>query len=120
MRILIVEDDPMLVKMYKSKFESAGIEVESAHDGEEGLNKIIERKPDLVILDIMIPKMSGLEVLSSMMKNPNIAKIPVIVLSNLTHELEAKKALSLGAKEYLVKAELTPSQVAAKVRQYLQ
>lgn len=119
-KILIIEDDPLLVKMYSTKFESEGFEVISAHDGETGLKMATETIPSLIILDIMMPKLSGLDLLKKLKANPKGKNIPVIILSNLSKEEDAKNALSLGAKEYLIKASLTPAQVVAKAKSHLQ
>jgi len=117
--VLLIEDDPLLIKMYKTKFEAEGFRVLTAGDGEIGLKMALEQKIDFIILDVMMPKISGLDVLAKLKQNPKGQAIPVIVLSNLAEQEKAQKALQLGAKEFLVKANLTPSQVVAKVRQYL-
>lgn len=118
-KILIVEDDPLLTKMYTTKFITEGFEVNSAADGEEGLAKATAVTPDFIILDVMMPKLSGIDMLSRLRATEAGKNIPVIVLSNLSQEEEAKKALALGAKEYLIKANFTPSEVVTKVRMYL-
>ena len=118
-KILIVEDDPLLVKMYSTKFKSEGFDVISASDGLEGFRLAIEEKPDVIILDIMMPKMSGHDVLAKLRTNEKINKVPVIVLSNLTQQSEAQKALDLGAKEYMAKASFTPGQVVDRVKKYI-
>lgn len=118
-KVLIIEDDPLLVKMYTTKFISDGFEVVSASDGLEGLKLALEQTPDVIILDIMMPKMSGHDVLAKMHTSPKTDKIPVIVLSNLTQQSEAQKALDLGAKEYMAKANFTPGQVIERVKKYI-
>lgn len=118
-KILIVEDDPLLTKMYTTKFITEGFEVSSAADGEEGLAKATAVTPDFIILDVMMPKLSGIDMLSRLRATEKGKNVPVIVLSNLSQEEEAKKALALGAKEYLIKANFTPSEVVTKVRMYL-
>jgi DNA-binding response OmpR family regulator len=118
-KILIVEDDPLLTKMYTTKFITEGFEVTSAADGEEGLAKATAVTPDFIILDVMMPKLSGIDMLSRLRATEKGKNVPVIVLSNLSQEEEAKKALALGAKEYLIKANFTPSEVVTKVRMYL-
>jgi len=117
--VLLVEDDLLLVKMYQSKFSMEGFDFITAQDGEAGLAAILEKKPNFVILDVMMPKLSGLDVLAKMRANPTTSKIPVLMLTNLTQEAEAKRAVELGAKEYLIKAELTPKEVVEKVKEYL-
>jgi len=118
--VLLIEDDSLLVKMYKTKFEAEGFRILTAGDGEAGLKMALEQKPDFIILDVMMPKISGLDVLAKLQQDPKGQAIPVIVLSNLAEQEKAQKALQLGAKDFLVKANLTPSQVVAKVRQYLE
>lgn len=118
-KVLIIEDDPLLVKMYTTKFSSDGFEVISASDGLEGLKLALEKVPDVIILDIMMPKMSGHDVLAKMRTSSKTNKIPVIVLSNLTQQSEAQKAIDLGAKEYMAKANFTPGQVIERVKKYI-
>ena len=117
--ILLIEDDSLLIKMYKTKFTAEGFEVLVAEEGESGLKMALENPVSFIILDVMMPKLSGIEVLENLRQNPKGKAIPVIVLSNLDREEKAKKALSLGAKEFLVKANFTPTQVVEKVRKYL-
>jgi DNA-binding response OmpR family regulator len=117
--ILIVEDDPLLVKMYTTKFNKEGFEVSTAQDGEEGLTVAASKKIDFMIVDVMMPRLSGIDMLARLRQDPKYQAIPVIVLTNLTQKEEAVKLQGLGVKEYLVKANLTPSEVVAKVKQYL-
>ncbi len=118
-KILLVEDDPMLIKMYSAKLKSENFDVVSAEDGEEGLEVALKEKPDLIILDVMMPKLSGIDMLAKLRADSYGKNVPVIVLSNLSQETESKRALELGAKEYLLKADLTPTQVVEKIRKYL-
>jgi DNA-binding response OmpR family regulator len=118
-RILIVEDDPLLVKMYTTKFSREGFAVVSAQDGEEGLEAALNTPIDFMILDVMMPRLSGIDMLERLRANPKGKDIPAIVLTNLTQKEEAVKLQALGVKEYLVKASLTPSEVVEKVKQYL-
>lgn len=119
-KILIVEDDRLLATMYKQKFERDGYEVSTAFDGVEGLQKIREEKPTLVLLDIMMPKMHGLEVLEEAKRDPEIKDIPIVLLTNLARgEEDINRGLELGAIAYLVKSQLRPSQVVAKVKELL-
>lgn len=117
--ILIIEDDPLLLKMYKTKLETEGFQVLTADEGESGLKLALTQKVDFVLLDIMMPKMSGIDFLTSLRQNPQGKNLPVLVFSNLIDEEKLQKAKALGVKEYLIKADLTPTQVVAKVRQYL-
>ena len=118
--ILLIEDDSLLIKMYKTKFTAEGFEVIVAEEGESGLKMALENPVNFIILDIMMPKLSGLEVLETLRQHPKGKTIPVIVLSNLDQEEKAQKALQLGAKEFLVKANFTPAQIVEKVRKYLE
>jgi DNA-binding response OmpR family regulator len=115
-RILLIEDDTLLVKMYRTKFEKEGFEVLPAYDGLSGLKIALEEDIDLIILDIMLPKLSGLDLLAKLRQYPKGKNIPVIVLTNLTQQKDAEKSISLGAKEFLIKANLTPGVVIEKVR----
>lgn len=117
--VLFIEDDPLLLKMYETKFKSEGFKVLAAQDGEEGLRLASSERVDLIILDLMMPKLSGLDMLERLRSQSHGKTHVVIVLTNLTKEEEIKRAMDLGVKEYLVKADLTPNEVAAKVKAYL-
>lgn len=118
-KILIVEDDRTLLKMYQTKLTLENFEVEAAYDGEEGLEKLKTTSPNLVLLDLAMPKLDGFEFLKKMMADASLKKIPVVVFSNLGQESDVEKAKDLGAKDYLIKANLTPKQVVEKIKQYL-
>ena len=118
-KILIIEDDPFLNEMYVTKFTQANFEVEVAIDGQEGLQKIEKNKPDLILLDIVLRKMDGFEILEKIKNNPQLKKIPVVLLTNLGQRNEVEKGLSLGADEYIIKAHFTPTAVVAKVKEIL-
>lgn len=117
--VLIVEDDPLLVKMYKAKLVSEEFEVLTAGDGQAGLELALSQGPDAIILDVMMPKLSGLDMLRMLSKDPKGSKIPVLVLSNLSQSDEAQQAKELGAKAFMVKANFTPKQVIEKLKLYL-
>lgn len=117
--ILVVEDDPLLVKMYRTKFASEGFSVLSADDGMKGLKLALEREPKAIVLDIMMPMLSGLDMLQRLRADERGKNIVVVVLSNLSSEEESKRARDLGVKEYLLKANYTPKEVVDKVKQYL-
>jgi len=117
--ILLIEDDPLLVRMYKDKFENEGFKVSVSDNGEEGLTLVQNERVDMIILDILMPKLSGLDFLRRLRQNGKTKDIPVIVLSNLSQREDQEKALNLGVKEYLLKANLTPSQVVEKIRFHL-
>ena len=118
-RVLLIEDDPPMVKMYSTKLQMEGFEVEVAYDGEKGLEKTEEWKPDLVVLDLMIPKMGGMDVLKQIRANPKTKNVPVLILSNLSQEQDVQLAKELKVKEFLVKANFTPGQVVEKIKQSL-
>jgi len=118
-KILMVEDDVLLINMYSTKFASEGYEVISAQDGLAGLTMAMSNKPDIIVLDIMMPKLSGLDFLQKLRSDAWGQSVPVIVLSNLSQEGDARKAIALGVKEYLIKANLTPGQVSEKIKSYL-
>lgn len=117
--ILIVEDDPLLVTMYTTKFKKEGFHVLSASDGEAGLKLATENKVDFMILDVMMPKLSGIDMLTRLRQTPSGKATPTIVLTNLSDQAENERIKNLGVKEYLVKANLTPSEVVGKVKKYL-
>jgi len=114
-KILIIEDEKVLLEILEKKLATQGYEVLVAKDGEEGLQKMKEAKPDLILLDIIMPKKDGFEVLTEMNKNADIADIPVIVISNSGQPVEIDRALKLGVKDYLIKTEFDPEEVINKV-----
>ncbi len=119
-KILIVEDDRFLRELMVRKLKMADFEVIEAEDGQEGLKKIKEEKPNLVLLDLILPEMDGFEVLEQKRKDEEIKDIPVIILSNLGQKEEIDRGLQLGAKDYLVKAHFSPSEIVEKVKLFLQ
>lgn len=119
-KIALIEDDALLVRMYQKKLESDGFEVVTAEDGKSGLDLIAKEKPDLVLLDIMMPVMNGFEVLEQLKKEESTKKIPVVILTNLgTDEEDANKGLELGAIAYLIKSDVVPADVVAKAKEIL-
>lgn len=119
--VLIVEDDAFLVRAYEVMLTSQGYAVKIAADGERALEEIQGMPaPTLVLLDLMLPKKSGFEVLEAMGKNPSLAGIPVIVLSNLGQPADIERAKALGAKAYFVKADTPLENVVETIRQYAQ
>jgi DNA-binding response OmpR family regulator len=119
-KILIVEDDKFLRELIVKKLSSEGYEVPEAVNGEEGVKKIEEEKPDLVLLDLILPGMDGFEVLTQIKKNSELAQIPVIILSNLGQKEDIEKGLNLGAVDYLIKAHFTPNEIIEKVKKILE
>ena len=118
-KILFVDDDNFLRKVYKSELSEQGYEVILAADGEEGLEKAQISDPDLIILDMIMPRKNGFEVLTELQNNTSTQNIPVIILSNLGQEDDVKKGLDLGAVDYLVKDNITLTVIVDKVNQYL-
>jgi len=118
MKILLIEDDKFLRTVLEKKLLAEGFEVVSAVDGDEALEKIISDKPDLILLDIILPKKSGFLVLENIKKDPELRKLPVIIISNLGQEEDIQKGLSLGAIEYFVKAKISLEDIIKKVKQY--
>lgn len=117
--VLIVEDDTLLAKMYESKLRHEGLDVVIAPDGETGLSVALHTKPSLILLDVMMPKLSGIDMLQELRKDAWGHNVPVIILSNLSEKDEGERARELGVKEYLVKASLTPAEIAMKIKSYL-
>lgn len=118
-KILIIEDDAFLGGVLVQKLTAADYEARLAEDGVTGLAEIRKWKPDLVLLDIILPKMNGYEILEEKFKDKKIASIPVIVISNSGQPVEINRALALGVKDYLVKAQFDPEEVMVKVRTQL-
>jgi CheY-like chemotaxis protein len=118
-KILIVEDDPLMSRMYQKIFTFEGYEVEMAQDGEDGLEKVRSTKPTLVLMDIMMPKMNGLQALEKLKADPETKAIPVIMLTNLAGQQDAETALSKGAIKYIIKSEFEPKQVVNMVKEIL-
>lgn len=115
-KVLIVEDDKFLRDLITQKLSAENLDVVIAQDGEEGIKKIEEEKPDLVILDLLLPAIDGFEVLKRMKENPKITDIPVIILSNLGQKDDVERGMALGAKDYMIKAHFTPSEIVDKVK----
>jgi len=119
-KILIVEDDKILSKYLSASFkEDATFEIITAGDGEQGEKLAKEVKPDLILLDIIMPKQNGFEVLRKIKADPKIKKTPVIMLSNLSQPNDIKKARELEAKDFLVKVDFDPEEIIVKVKALL-
>lgn len=118
-KILIVEDDSLLIRMYQKIFESQGYQVDLAADGQEGLDKARANKPTLILLDVMMPKMNGMQVLEQLKKEPDTKNIPIVMLTNLAGESDAEQALAKGAIKYIIKSQYKPQEVEAMVKQIL-
>lgn len=118
-KILFVEDDPLIVKIYSTRLTADGYQVLAAENGEEGLRIAEQELPDLVVLDIMMPKMDGYAVLEKIRANEKLSLIPILIYSNLTQEEEIARAKKMGATEFITKANVSPTEMVAKIKQYL-
>lgn len=122
--ILLVEDDPFLIDIYTTKLKAAGFKIDFAEDGEAGLEKIKEIKPDLLVLDIVLPHINGWEILEKIQRE-NLAErkgkksMKIVILSNLGQKAEVEKGLEMAADKYLIKAHYTPSEVVEEIKKTL-
>ena len=114
--ILVIEDDKFLRELMAQKLIKEGFKISEAVDGEEGLKKIKEEKPGLVLLDLILPGIDGFEVLSRMKEDPEVSQTPVIILSNLGQREDVERGLKLGATDYLIKAHFTPGEIIEKIK----
>jgi len=118
-KILIIEDEQYLADLYKLKFDSEGYNVSVAYDGKAGIEEAKKFKPDIILLDIVMPVMDGYETLVELKKSEETKDITVYILSNLGQADEIKRGLSEGADNYLIKANMTPNQLVNRVRKAL-
>ncbi|HEV8601157.1 MAG TPA: response regulator [Patescibacteria group bacterium] len=117
--LLLIEDNPLLTGMYRAAFEKAGLDVAFAHDGETGLKLAKDKKPDVILLDLLMPGMDGMSVLRELKKDGTTSKIKVIILTVVTDDEAKKKAEELGADGYLIKSELTLAEIVKKILSFL-
>lgn len=115
-KILIVEDDSFVIDIYHTKLSQEGYEVIEARNGIEAMKKLEEIRPDLILLDIIMPYMDGLEVLRKIKKDEKLKTIPIILLTNLSQKEEINEGLGLGVDDYLIKSHFTPSEVLEKIK----
>lgn len=118
-KVLIIEDDPPYRKIYKRKFEVSGFQVETAEDGVEGLEKMRTFGPDIVFVDLMMPKMDGFQVIHHAKADPVLKDIPIVVLTNLSTSDDAHKVLQGGALALLVKSDTEPNAIVEKANEIL-
>lgn len=118
-KILIIEDEKILTEMYHDTFVNAGFEVISSVEAGKALVIAKKEKPDLIILDILLPNENGIGFLKKLREDPEISSIPVIVFTNYDDSEEQRKARDLGVKDYLIKANFTPKQFVMRVKRYL-
>lgn len=117
--IALIEDDTFLAGLYVTKLTMEQFEVKLAMDGVEGLKMIQEIKPDLVLLDIRLPKLDGFEVLKQLRASPPLKQLPIILLTNVGTRADVERGLALGANYYIIKAHFLPSEVVAKIKEFL-
>jgi two-component system, OmpR family, phosphate regulon response regulator PhoB len=117
--LLIVEDDLELAEMYATKFKDSGFLVDVAHNGAEGYAKMKAKNPDLVLMDMVMPELSGLEAVRMAKADETIRNIPIIMLTNQSDDSDVKAAMDAGANQYILKADLTPSQVIDVIKDVL-
>jgi len=118
-KILIIEDEELLYNLLQRKLETEGYEVSIAKDGVEGLEMMKEMKPDLILLDIVMPNKNGFEVMEEIQADETLKDIPIIVISNSGQPVEIDKAKKLGARDWLIKTEFDPQEVIEKVRKQI-
>lgn len=118
-KIMIVEDDSFVLDIYQTKLSQEGYTVIEARNGAEAMKKLEKEKPDLLLLDIVMPYMDGIEVLKKIKDREDLKNMPVILLTNLSQKEEINVGLGLGASDYLIKSHFTPSEVMEKIKIYL-
>lgn len=118
-RVLVAEDDVFLSQLLSTSLERAGIKVLKAFDGEAALETIKKERPDLILLDIILPKKSGFEVAEEITSNPMLRSIPIIIISNLGQDSDVARGMALGVVEYLIKAKVSVDDLVTKVQDYL-
>lgn len=116
-KVLLIDDAPEVHTMYSIELKGRGYDVVEAFDGEEGLVKAKAEKPDAILLDIMMPKIDGIVLLTKLKEDPELKNIPVIMLTNFGQENLIQQAMTLGVNEYLLKYKVTPSEMADKIKQ---
>ncbi|MEK7090200.1 MAG: response regulator [Patescibacteria group bacterium] len=119
-KILFIEDDPILLKAVSAALEKEGFEVLTATDGETGIKSIEEANPNLVILDIILPKKNGYEIMEYVKLKPELAGIPIVILTNLEGSQDVERMLALGARAFLVKANYTIDEIVKAIKRILE
>jgi DNA-binding response OmpR family regulator len=115
-KVMIIEDDKFLSSLIKARLEKEGFAVVQAFDGEEAINLLRQGPPDLIVMDLIMPKVNGFEVLQTISITPQLEKTPVIILSNLAQDSDIEKARALGAKEYFVKVKISIDDLLVKIK----
>lgn len=114
--VLVVEDDIFLADLYKTKFELEGFKTYVAYEGEKGYELAQKNKPDVILLDLILPKMSGFSILENLRTKAEFKKTPIILLTNLSQKADIEKGLKMGGTDYLIKAHFMPSEVVEKIK----
>ena len=117
--LLLVEDEEAIAQMYSDRFKLAGFDVDVAHEGEEAVSKMISGHPNIVLMDILMPGLSGTEAVERAKANPATRGIPIVMLTNYPESVDLKNALKLGAADYIIKSESDPGQVVEKIQRIL-
>ena len=118
-KILLVEDDEVLESVYRARLEMEGFEVEEVHDGEKALSVAINFRPDLILLDVMMPKINGFDVLDILKNTPETMNMRIIMLTALSQEADRDRAEKLGVDDYLVKSQVVIADVIERVKHHL-
>lgn len=118
-KILLVEDDTALAAVYRSRLELEGFEIHEVHNGEDALSATVAFRPDLIVLDAMMPKISGFDVLDILRNTPETTNVRVIMLTALSQQKDRERAEALGVDEYLVKSQVVIGDVVARVKHHL-
>ena len=118
-KILIVDDDPFILDMYIIKFKEQGFQIDTATDGKMALEKIQTNNPDIVLLDVVMPKMDGFDVIKKIQENKIPRTFKILFLTNFGQKEDVERGMQLGADGYIIKAHFTPSEVVAKVKEVL-
>lgn len=118
-KILLVEDDTALAAVYRSRLELEGFDVREVHNGEDALSATVEYRPDLILLDVMMPKISGFDVLDILRNTPETANVRIIMLTALSQPKDKERAEGLGVDDYLVKSQVVIGDVVARVKHHL-
>lgn len=118
-KILVIEDDTFLRELIVQKLDQEGYDVEEAVDGKEGVKQALAQKPDIILLDLILPGIDGFEVLRQLKEDEALAPIPVLILSNLGQKEDIDKGMKLGAKDFLIKAHFTPGEIIEKIKNIL-
>lgn len=118
-KILIVEDEKILAEIYKDKFDEEGFETDVAFSSEEAIDYLKVKKPDLILLDILLPKENGVAFLKKTKDMKNVAGVPIVAFSNYDEPNTKKEAFALGVKAYLIKTQYTPKELLAEVKKFL-